>query len=116
MDEGQTTAHTPSGSAPTDAAHVRVTDSALDAQLERMQADGRITTNDADEVRNFADFLTAAGPAPKAAGFDRDRFATAYKEHYPEEYARAVAEERARRAAAPAHTDSHTDSHTDEDI
>lgn len=30
----------------------------LDGQLERAQADGRITTEDADTVRDFAAFLT----------------------------------------------------------
>lgn len=55
--------------------------------LERAQADGLITPEDADEVRRFAAYLRAAatdGPA-------------AWREHYPEDYARAVAE-RERRA------------------
>lgn len=74
----------------------------LDDKLERMQADGRVTTTDADEVRNFADFLTATGGLPKDKATwtaeHRKVFGEAYREHYPEDYERAVAEERARRA------------------
>lgn len=78
----------------------------FDDSLERAQADGRITTGDADEVRHFAGFLaelTAAGVPPRAADRTRTQgadFMRIWAEHYPEDYARAVAEERARRAAA----------------
>ncbi len=68
----------------------------LDSRLERMQADGKITTHDADEVRNFASFLEAAGPGPKSEFFSAQRLRNAYREHYPEDYERAVREERAR--------------------
>lgn len=77
----------------------------FDEQLDRMQADGRITTGDADEVRHFADFLAALGAAGVPAGGrfrndeQRQAFARIYAEHYPEDYARAVREEQARRAA-----------------
>lgn len=76
----------------------------FDEQLERMQADGRISTTDADEVRHFADFLGALSDAgvPPANRIRTDEqraaFARIYAEHYPEDYARAVREERARRA------------------
>lgn len=76
----------------------------FDEQLERAQADGRITTGDADEVRHFAGFLEALGAAGIPSGGvnrnaeQRQAFARIYAEHYPEDYARAVAEEKARRA------------------
>lgn len=70
----------------------------LDAQLERAQADGRLSPEDADEVRNFAGFLEAAGPGPGRPGFDRRRFGQVYREHYPDDYARAIAEQQARNA------------------
>lgn len=74
----------------------------LDQQLERMQADGRISVEDADEVRNFASFLVAMGALPKR-GVDRTpeqqrQFIALYREYYPEDHARHVAEQRARRA------------------
>lgn len=46
--------------------------------LERAQADGQITTGDADEVRRFAAFLADVGP-------DKSSARAAYAEHYPEE-------------------------------
>ena len=64
--------------------------------LERMQADGRISPEDADEVRNFADFLKECGPYPGKPGSDRKRFREAYRKHYPDDFARAVAERDAR--------------------
>lgn len=68
----------------------------FDDQLERMQADGRITPHDADEVRRFADFLTAMAdtdvrPAkpgerrtPEAAAKARDIYLEHYLEHAPQ--------------------------------
>lgn len=75
--------------------------SALDEQLDRACADGRISQGDADEVRNFASFLQSVGPPlhPDSTPEDRERFREAYQEHYPEDYARAVAEQRARGSA-----------------
>lgn len=76
----------------------------FDEQLERAQADGRITPGDADEVRHFAGFLHALGAAGVPAGGtnrnpeQQQAFARIYAEHYPEDYARGVAEEKARRA------------------
>jgi hypothetical protein len=76
----------------------------FDEQLERAQADGRMSPEDADEVRHFADFLGALGAAgvpPMNAGRtpeQRRAFSRIYAEHYPGDYARAVAEEKARRA------------------
>lgn len=52
--------------------------------LERMQADGRISIDDADEVRTFMTFLDDAGP-------NREHLAEAYAKHYPEDYAAADA-------------------------
>lgn len=51
----------------------------LDEQLERAQADGRISTHDADEVRRFGDFLSAVAEAPRGAARVR-----IFLEHYPE--------------------------------
>lgn len=76
----------------------------FEEQLERAQADGRITPGDADEVRHFAGFLQALGDAgvpPRNAGRtpeQRRAFSEIYAEHYPGDYALAVAEEKARRA------------------
>lgn len=68
--------------------------------LERMQADGRITVEDADEVRNFAGFLKATAGIPKQAARrtreQQSAFLAAYREHYPDDYAKAVAEARER--------------------
>lgn len=68
--------------------------------LERAQADGRITTADADEVRNFRSFLTATVGIPARAA-DRtaeqqQAFLAAYRDHYPDDYARALKEAEAR--------------------
>jgi hypothetical protein len=74
----------------------------MDEKLERMQADGKITVDDADEVRNFASFLEgvqgipARGPRTPE---ERKRFSEVYREHYPEDYARAVADKKARKAS-----------------
>jgi hypothetical protein len=67
-----------------------------EADLERMQADGQITTEDADEVRNFVSFLRECGPHHSSPDFDPKRFGDAYRKHYPEDYARVIAEHRAR--------------------
>jgi hypothetical protein len=64
----------------------------LDDRLERLQADGKITTLDADEVRRFRDFLTAmhdAGIRPAKPGEPRSpedaaRAREIYLAHYPE--------------------------------
>lgn len=55
--------------------------------LERLQADDRITPGDADEIRTFAAFLADAGPPPGRPGYDRARMLTALREHYPEDAA-----------------------------
>ena len=65
----------------------------LDQQIDRLCVDGRITAHDADEVRNFADFLTAmadAGIRPGKPGEPRTPEAAAkaraiYLQHYPDE-------------------------------
>lgn len=76
----------------------------FDAQLERAQADGRISIEDADEIRTFRDFLEATadlpGPATPAQDWtpeQRRRYAEAYRDHYPDDYAHALAEHRARK-------------------
>lgn len=70
--------------------------------LELMQADGRISPEDADEIRTFMAFLKEVGPYPPAkSGAARKRIREAYAKHYPEDYARAVAE--ARPAPPPRH-------------
>lgn len=56
--------------------------------LERLQADGKITPGDADEVRTYMDFLRAVVGIPTQAK-DRTpeqqaRFMAIYHEHYPE--------------------------------
>jgi len=69
---------------------------ASEQQLELMQADGRISPEDADEVRTFMAFLKEVGPYPSAkSGAARERIRKAYAKHYPEDYARAVAETKA---------------------
>lgn len=67
--------------------------------LNAAQADGRMSTGDADEVRNFADFLEAAGPAPGKEGYNRQRYLAALEKHYPDRYrdVMAAAEKRDRR-------------------
>lgn len=73
-------------------------------QVERMQADGRITPQDADEVRTFASFLQAIQGIPTAS--DRrtpeqsKAWIEAYKEHYPEDHAQDLAEQQARQEKA----------------
>lgn len=52
--------------------------------LERLQADGKISPADADEIRRFADFLGDAG-SPR----ERDRLHVAMHRHYPEDLRRA---------------------------
>jgi hypothetical protein len=69
----------------------------LDEQIERMCADGKITPEDADQVRTFAEFLSDAGPyAERETPEGRKRFVAAWKKHYPEDYAQAAAEKEAR--------------------
>lgn len=66
--------------------------SGIDDELEQMQADGRITVHDADEVRNFASFLVNVGPVrDRGTPEGRRRFRDAYREHYPEHFYRDVA-------------------------
>ena len=76
---------------------------ASDEVLERMQADGKITVHDADEVRNFASFLRATAGIPRDAENrtreQQERFAVAYNEHYPE----AAAEQCPCLPGAPVH-------------
>jgi hypothetical protein len=68
---------------------------ASDETLERMQADGKITVHDADEIRNFGSFLAATAGIPRAAEHRTPEqartFAKAYREHYPEDFARQQA-------------------------
>ena len=68
---------------------------ANDEVLERMQADGKITPADADEVRNFGDFLRATAGIPLNAEHrtpaQQEAFSAAYREHYPEDFARQQA-------------------------
>lgn len=52
--------------------------STLDDRLNQLQADGRITDGDAEEVRRFADYLRAI------AGKTGPEKARIYLEHYPE--------------------------------
>jgi len=60
--------------------------------LERMQADGEISTGDADEIRTFMDFLQAApSHADRRTPEGRRQLREAYAEHYPEDYAATVA-------------------------
>lgn len=72
----------------------------FDAALDRAQADGRITTDDADEVRLFGDFLIATAGIPTQADArtpeQQAAFSAAYAEHYPDDYARSLAEQQAR--------------------
>lgn len=60
-------------------------------QLEQLQADGELGTDDADEVRTFMDFLEDCGPARGKPGHDPRRVREAYAKYYPEDYATAVA-------------------------
>jgi hypothetical protein len=53
----------------------------LDAKLDRMQADGRIDSTDAEEVRRFGEFLADVGQYPREATKAR---AQVYFQHYPE--------------------------------
>lgn len=64
----------------------------LDDQLDRACADGRIGVEDAAEVRLFADFLAAAGPAQTSPDFDPRRYDAAYRRYYPPNYAAAFAD------------------------
>lgn len=65
--------------------------------LERMQADGRISPEDADEVRTFMEFLREVpAHADRQTPEGRRQLREAYAKHYPEDYARAVAEHKAR--------------------
>ncbi len=87
----------------------------FDEQLERAQADGRMSPGDADEVRHFAGFLTALAKAEVPAGGtnrtdeQQATFLRIYAEHYPEDYAFAVAEARQHRAAVAAALEDHDD-------
>lgn len=57
-------------------------------KLERMQADGRITTGDADQVRTFSEFLKETAGLPKKGGTPEQVWArrVAYARHYPEDF------------------------------
>ncbi|WP_311208755.1 MULTISPECIES: hypothetical protein [unclassified Aeromicrobium] len=66
-----------------------------------MQADGRITVHDADEVRRFAAFLAdAPSHADRGTEHGRRSFLNAWAHYYPDDYARALQDGRAR----PHHT------------
>lgn len=58
-----------------------VTSDGLDDQLNQMCSDGRITVEDADEVRRFADFLVDVGQYEKGS----PEASRCYLEHYPED-------------------------------
>lgn len=61
-------------------------------KVERMQADGKITVHDADEVRNFASFLAETAGIPTSprerTREQQDAFYVAYARHYPEDFER----------------------------
>jgi hypothetical protein len=50
--------------------------------LERAQADGKITVEDADVVREFGEFLDEAGPPPGQPGTDPERRKAAIRNHH----------------------------------
>lgn len=56
--------------------------------VDKAEADGTITTGDADEIRRFAAFLREAGPLPGRPGHDPVKRRDALSEHYPEDIAR----------------------------
>lgn len=69
----------------------------INEQVEKMLADGKITQQDADEIENFAAFLTEAPPVnARTTPEEREHFRKVYAKYYPEDYARAVAEQQAR--------------------
>lgn len=72
---------------------------ASDEVLERMQADGKISPDDADAIRTFGDFLDATAGIPKRREHrtpaQQEVFAAAYREHYPEAWANAVTDRHA---------------------
>lgn len=53
----------------------------FDSKLDRMQADGRLTDHDAEEVRRFAAYLKDVGQYPREARKARSQV---YLQHYPE--------------------------------
>lgn len=56
----------------------------IDRLLDNKLADGLITVGDADGVREFAAFLTEAGPSPGQPGYDRVRATRALARHDPD--------------------------------
>lgn len=71
--------------------------------LERLQADGQISTGDADEVRTFMAFLAEAPThAERGTSAGRRALREAYAKHYPEDFAVAVAEQKRRLASLAA--------------
>lgn len=66
-------------------------------QLERMQADGQIAPDDADEIRTFMEFMREApSSADRNTPAGRKALREAYAKYYPEDYARTVAEHQAK--------------------
>lgn len=81
----------------------------LNDQLECMQADGRITPDDADEVRTFAAFLADVGPGPGKPGHDPARRMAALRRHYPDEAAAVDAALTTRHPETTTSTETETD-------
>lgn len=58
-----------------------------EGDLERLQADGVITTGDADEARTFMEFLRDAPPhAERSTPEGKAALRAALWKHYPEDY------------------------------
>lgn len=53
----------------------------FDQKIDRMEADGQITTSDADTVREFADLLREMGPRKGRPGHDPARTRKALIDH-----------------------------------
>lgn len=63
----------------------------LNDQINQACADGKLSVDDADEVRRFAGFLTEAGNPGSRQGFE------AWRKYYPEDYRQALREAQARK-------------------
>jgi hypothetical protein len=61
----------------------------VEQKVEAALVAGRITADDAAELRNFAAFLEEAGPPMSDASFDRARARQALLRQYPEDAAAA---------------------------
>lgn len=59
-------------------------------QVDQLLDAGKLTPDDAAEVRTFVAFLRAAGPPPGRPGHDRARLLDALRTHYPDDYAAAT--------------------------